>query len=313
MPAGRYSRAMTLLHHALRVGRTSPLAASAVSTVVVVGGGGVLGSAVLERLLGQRRFAHVKVLATRGFTAAMHGLEAVLVDSFETPDAALADGALDAAPHAREAASIPRAGASTGRDAAVNPRQAASNTAALADTAIVVFDRERHANGRELAFVRPRPDQLSVLAAWLQRRGVRHLLIVLPHAPAGLPDALKLGLANLDEQAVSALGFTHLVFVRSAQAPGSERAAQWLQRLADGVLAQMRFMVAASNLPVRPVKVAQFVTELAQRLPASAAGTRVAPPELVWQAAQLRDPAPLVQAWLDARGLPPIALPRRRM
>jgi hypothetical protein len=259
---------MTLLNHALRAGRNSGAPSQEAAEQA-------LGSAVLERLLGQRRFAHVKVLATRGLTAAMHGLEAVRVDSFvEAPE--------------------PTAGS-------------------LAETAVVVFDRERHANGRELAFVRPQPGQLALLAAWLHRRGVRHLLIVLPHAPASLPDALKRGLANLDEQAVSALGFTHLVFVRSAQAPGSERAAQWLQRLANGVLAQLRFMVATSNQPVRPLKVAQFIAELAERLPRSAAGTRVAPPELVWQAAQMRDPAPLVQAWLDARELPPIDLPRKRM
>ena len=273
---------MTLLHHALRAGHARPATGLVpAATVVVVGGGGVLGSAVLERLLGQRRFAHVKVLATRGLTAAMHGLEAVHVESFAEDDDRDSDGAT------------------------VLP--------ALAEVGIVVFDRERHANGRELAFARPQPDQLVPLAAWLQRRGVRHLLIVLPHAPASLPEALKRGLANLDEQAVSALGFTHLVFVRSAQAPGSERATQWLQRLADGVLAQMRFMVAASNQPVRPLKVAQFIAELAQQLPASTPGTRVAPPELVWQAAQLHDPAPLVQAWLDARELPPIELPRKRM
>ena len=310
---------MTLLHEALRAGRTLPLPATgAAPTVVVVGGGGALGSAVLERLLGQRRFAHVKVLAARGFTAAMHGLEAVRVDSFgmapESPDAP--DAALNAPaamPNAPAAMSNPQAAVAKAQVALAKPQAAETTAQALADTAVVVFDRARHANGRELAFVRPQPDQLVVLAAWLHRRGVRHLLIVLPHAPASLPDALKRGLANLDEQAVSALGFTHLVFVRSAQAPGNERAAQWLQRLADGVLAQLRFMVATSNQPVRPIKVARFVTELAQRLPASSAGTRVAPPELVWQAAQMRDPAPLVQAWLDARELPPIALPRERM
>lgn len=269
---------MTLLHHALRAGHHAPpRAAARAGTVLVAGGGGALGSAVLERLLGMRRFAHVKVLATRGFTSAMHGLETVLVDSFDAP-----------------------------ADATDGP-------AALADTAVVVFDRERHANGRELAFVRPQPEQLARLAAWLHRRGVRHLVVVMPHAPASLPDALKLGLANLDEQAVSALGFTHLVFVRSAQSGGGERAAQWLQRLADGVLAQLRFMVATSNQPVRPLKVAQFVSELAQQLPASPGCTRVAPPELVWQAAQMRDPTPLVQAWLDMRELPPLELPRKRM
>ena len=103
------------------------------------------------------------------------------------------------------------------------------------------------------------------------------------------------------------------MFVRSAQAPSSTRAREWLQRFADGVLAQLRMMVASANQPVRAGKVAQFVRELAALLPASAPGTRIAPPELVWQAAQLRDPKPLLQAWLAGQELPPVHAPRRRL
>lgn len=267
---------MTPLNHALRAGRASPGAATTAPTVLVAGAGGALGSAVLEALLGGRRFAHVKVLATRMLTTAMHGLEPVIVDAFD-------DAAVDAP----------------------GP--------ALADIAVVVFDRERHANGRELAFVRPQPHDLPMLARWLYTRGTRRLVVVMPHSPASLPDALKRGLANLDEHAVAALGFEHLVFVRSAQKPGNARAAQWLQRLADGVLAQMQMMVAAPDQPVRATKVAQFVLELAAQLPAAEPGTRVAPPELVWQAAQLRDSGPLVQAWLARGELPEFNAPRRRM
>ena len=266
---------MTLLTHALRTGRSSPAASLAAPTVLVAGGGGALGSAVLESILAGRRFAQVKVLATRALTVAMHGLEPVIVD------------ALDDMPAAAEAP--------------------------IADIAVIVFDRERHANGRELAFVRPQPQALATLARGLHARGVKRLIVVLPHSPAALPDALKLGLANLDEQAIAALGFEHLVFVRSAQKPRSARAEQWLQRLADGVLAQMQMMVATSNQPVRASKVAQFVCELAAQLGASGPGTRVAPPELVWQAAQMRDGAPLVQAWLARRELPELTAPRRRM
>jgi hypothetical protein len=269
---------MTLLNHALRAGRAGPRPADAAapSSVLMAGGGGARGSAVLESLLASRRFGAVKVLATRALTVAMHGLEPVVVETFD------ADGA----------------------DAGATP---------LAELSVIVFDRERHANGRELAFVRPQPHELVGLARWLLARGVKRLVVVLPHTPAGLPDALKIGLANLDEQAVAALGFEHLVFVRSAQKPGSARAAQWLQRLADGVLAQMQMMVAASNQPVRARKVAQFVLELAARLPGSPPGTRVAPPELVWQAAQLPDVGRLVEAWLAGREAPAIVLPRRRL
>ena len=268
---------MTLLNHALRAGRSSLVATTAAPTVVVAGGGGALGSAVLESMLAGRRFAHVKVLATRALTTAMHGLEPIVAEGLD-------DGA-----------------------------EPASLATSIADIAVIVFDRERHANGRELAFVRPRPSELPALARWLHARGAKRLIVVMPHTPAGLPEALKLGLANLDEHAAAALGFEHLVFVRSAQKPGSVRAEQWLQRLADGVLAQMQMMVASSNQPVRAAKVAKFVCELAAQLSASEPGTRVAPPELVWQAAQMRDAAPLVEAWLARRELPEVTAPRRRM
>jgi hypothetical protein len=263
---------MTLLDHALRAGNAT-LANARLPTLLVAGGGGALGSAVLEASLGARRFSQVRVLTKRGFTVAMNGLEAVIVDRFD-----------DAPP-----------------------------TAAVADTALIVFDRERHANGREAAFVRPAPDELPAIGLWLKRSGVRHLVVVMPHSFSTLPEALKAGLANLDEHGIAALGFEQLVFVRSAQAPSNARARQWLQRLADGVLAQLAIMVPASNQPVRAQKVAQFVVELAAQLPGSTPGTRVAPPELVWQAAQMRQPAALVAAWLAMEELPPIDAPKLRM
>ena len=260
---------MSLLNHALHAGRAQPPRRSAsAASALVAGGGGELGSAVLEALLARRQFAAVRVLATRALSTAMQGLEPVVVASFT--DAPAADAA------------------------------------SIADTALIVFDRARHANGREQAFVRPAPEDLPVLAQWLHQRGVRSLVVLLPHAAANLPDALKRGLANLDEHAVSMLGFEHLVFVRSAQAPSDERAARWMERLANGLLAQLRIMVASSNQPVRARKVAQFVAELAARLPTSAPGTRVVPPELVWHAAQLRDPAALVHAWLNGGELPAV-------
>jgi hypothetical protein len=244
-------------------------------SALMIGGGGALGSAVLERLLASRRFKHVRVLVTQGFHAAMHGLEPLVFTESALHDAAV--------------------------------------PALNATLAIVVFDHARRANGREDAFVRPRPDELPALARWLFAGGVRELVVVLPHSVASLPQALKAGLANLDEHAVAALGFDHLVFVRSARPPPDARAGQWLQRLADGVLAQMRIMVAASNQPVRAQRVAQFAVELATSLPASTPGTRIAPPELVWLAAQLRDCEALVKAWLATGELPEINAPRVRM
>jgi uncharacterized protein YbjT (DUF2867 family) len=177
-----------------------------------------------------------------------------------------------------------------------------------ADTAFIVFDRQRHAHGREDAFHRPRPEQLPALAQALQRGGVRCLLVVLPHAPALLPEALKRGLASLDEHAVASLPFEQLVIVRSAQVPLHARAASRLQRLADGVLAQLHWMVPQREQPVRAAKVAALVVQLARLLPGSRAGARIVPPELVWEFAQAADGVALLRAWLHGEAMPTFAV-----
>lgn len=171
-----------------------------------------------------------------------------------------------------------------------------------ADTAFIVFDRERYVNGRDDAFVRPLPDQLPAFAQRLHATGVRHLLVVLPHALASLPQALQRGLASLDEQAVAALEFEHILFVRSPQAPAGTSAGG-LQRVAHWVLGQLQMMVPQREQPVRAVKLASFAVHLARQLPQAPAGTRVVPPEVVWQAAQ-GDEALVARAWLQGEALP---------
>jgi hypothetical protein len=183
----------------------------------------------------------------------------------------------------------------------------AGGDAPRADTALVVFDRERFSFGREDAFARAQPHELPRLAAALLGAGVKHLVVVLPHAPAGLPQALKAGLASLDEAAVAALGFEHLVFVRPAQhaatAPASH--ASWLQRMAGLWLAQLRWMVPQRDQPVRAAKVAQFVAEVARQLPQAPRGTLVIAPEWLWLAAQPGSPAgDVVQRCLRGEPLP---------
>ena len=250
---------------------------SGVRRIVVAGGGGALGAALVEMLLAGRRFAEVGVLVTRPLETAVRGLLPLRCDARTFAPCGVAS---------------PSAGA---------------------DTAAIVFDRERHANGREAAFLRADPAALPALAASLHRRGVRRLLVVMPHAPSGLPEALKRGLATLDEQAVSALGFEQLLFVRSAQAPAAPRGAGFGQRLAHGLLAQLRVMVPQPDQPVRAAKVARFVAELAQRLADAPPGTRVVPPEVVWQAAQPGDVGALAQAWLAGRPLGEAAATPPRM
>lgn len=251
---------MSLLQEALRAAhaparRRKPTAPG----VLVCGGAGVLGGALLEALLVARRHAEVSVLVTQPLQTAMRGLHTVTWDEHErTP---------------------------------------------LPPTTVIVFDRERGINGRELAFYRPQPEQLPLLAIRLHARGVRHLLVVMPHTQAMLPEALKRGLASLDEQAVAALGFEHLVFVRSAQAPQQVRHRHPAQRLAHWMLSQLQMMVPERQRPVRAQKVADFAARLAAVLPQSPPGTRVAPPELMWEAGQARHAAAIAEGWLASAAL----------
>lgn len=264
---------MDLTREALRAAH-APAASAARPprpAVIVAGGGGPLGSEVVEKLLASGAFSNVRVLAVQPFSATAQGLEAV-------PLASLDDAGAQAPP-----------------------------------LGIVVFDRERHANGRDAAFWRPLPHELPALATRWHAQGVRHLVVVMPHEAATLPDALKAGLANLDEQGVAALGLRHVVFVRSAQAPAHVRAGSRLQRLADLVLAQLRLMTPEPLQPVRARKVAQIVVALARGVVASPPGTRVMAPEVVWQAAQQTDPKEIVDGWLAGEPLPPVELRRRRM
>jgi hypothetical protein len=257
---------MSLLQQALRAGHAPARPrASAGARVLVCGGAGVLGAALLENLLAARRHAEVSVLVTQPLQTGMRGLHTVTWSTHdETP---------------------------------------------LAATAVVVFDRERGVNGRELAFHRPQPEDLPALAARLHARGVRHLLVVMPHTQAMLPEALKRGLASLDEQAVAALGFEHLVFVRSAQLPERLQHTHPGQRLAHWMLSQLQMMVPERQRPVRAQKVAEFAARLAALLPSSPPGTRVVPPEWMWEAGQSRHAAAMADDWLAGRGVSAPARP----
>jgi hypothetical protein len=261
---------MALLEQAMRGALQRPPAPGGVRRALVVGAGGALGTAVVERLLADGLFAQVAALVEQPLRAAPRRL------------AGVGAGAL---------------------------------ARAQCDTAIVVYDRPRGRHGREDVFARPEPAELPELGRALHAGGVRRLVVVLPHAPTLLPQALKVGLASLDEQALAAAGFEHLVFVRSARRPGAApagAAVPWLQRVADGLLAQLHWMVPLRDQPVRAEKVAAFVAALARALPDAPPGTRVAPPELVWQAAQPGDIDALVARGLVDGTVPLARLPRQR-
>lgn len=165
------------------------------------------------------------------------------------------------------------------------------------DVAFIVFERARHSNGRDEAFFQPEPETLLTLAQALHARGVRRLLVVVPHAPALLPHALKAGFASLAEGAVAALGFEQLVFLRAAQTAPAAAGGAPLQRFATWWLAQLSWMVPQREQPVRAVTLAAVAVQLALLLPRAAPGTRVLPPELLWQAAQAGGEQALA-AWL---------------
>lgn len=166
-----------------------------------------------------------------------------------------------------------------------------------ADTAFIVFERSRHANGRDEAFVRPQVHELAQWATAFRAAGVRRLLVIVPHAPALLPQALKAGLATLDEAAVAALGFEHLVFVRAAASADGARATG-LAGFTQWWLSQLRWMIPQREQPVRAARLAELVVRLALRLKSATPGTRVLPPEVLWQAAQPQAADAVFDGWL---------------
>jgi hypothetical protein len=222
--------------------------------LLIAGATGVLGNEVLRRLAGSSGFALTQVLAREPITAALRGVRTTLVP----------------------------------------PGSPQQWPPAAADVAVVLFDPPRMFQERERALWTSTPQQLPALARWMRVGGVHTLAIVLPHAPGRLPEALKRGLATLDEQAVAALGFDRLVILRSAQKPAQAAHANVLARLAHWMLGIFKYMVPSSEQPVRAVKVAEM---LAEALRAAPPGIHVAPPELVWQASQ-QDVRATVHRWL---------------
>jgi hypothetical protein len=159
----------------------------------------------------------------------------------------------------------------------------------LCDLALIVLERERRSNGRDDAFHRPDPQGWLPLARRLHAAGAKRLVLLLPHAPALLPQALRHGLASRDEAELAALGFEQLLIVRAAR-PGEDAAAATAglaERLGRLWWQQLRFMVPQREQPLTTAALARCVVRLALRLPLAPAGrTRVLAPEVLWQAQQ---------------------------
>lgn len=211
--------------------------------LVIAGATGVLGNEVLRRLAGSTGFSSTQVLAREPITAGLRGVLATQVPS-DAP---------------RE---WPEGGA---------------------DIGVILFDPPRLFYDRERALWTPQPQQLPELAAWMRASGVGTLAIVMPHAPGRLPEALKRGLASLDEQSVAALGFERLLILRSARKPEAGGHHNVLNRLAHWMLSIFKYMIPTSEQPVRAIKVAELLAVALQLAPP---GIHVAAPELVWRAAQ---------------------------
>lgn len=161
--------------------------------------------------------------------------------------------------------------------------------------AIVQFERAQPGEpSARLGPWTPSLGQLPALARWLHRSGTRDLVLVLPHAQGRLPEALKHGLASVDEQAVAQLGFERLLLVRSASRPQAQEGLGPLERLADAMLSIFKYMVPSHEQPVRPATVVQLVMAALALAPR---GIHVASPQLLWRAAQ-GDPDAVVREWL---------------
>lgn len=284
LPAGRaawHHPGVTPLDDALAAAARPPVAPPTglrPAPVLLAGAGGALGAAVLEALLGHGHLHPVDVIALRPIASLHVGMRSVEKAAW-----------LDA----------PAAG----------PRYRPAGTDLLA---VCVFDRPRHANGREAAFWHPVPADLLVLARRLRNDGCERLIVVEPVDAARWPRALREGLASLDEHAVAALGLRQLVFVRPAGDAGCP-GARGLQRVADGVLGALRMMLPTSLQPIRLRQLGRLVAELAAGLPKAPPGTRVLGPEALWQAAQSRDPAAWLDDWLAGRPAPAVRFRPGRM
>ena len=165
-----------------------------------------------------------------------------------------------------------------------------------AQVGVVMFEPPRLYYQRERTLWTPEPEQLLPLAQWLRRCGVHTLVVVVPHIQNRLPDAVKRGLANLDEHALSALGFERLLLVRAAQKTPNSSASGIFHKTAAWMLGVMSYMIPASEQPVRPSKVAEFIDIALQHLPP---GTHVASPELLWLSADQGNTQLAVKAWLN--------------
>ena len=226
------------LASSLRGASSARDAAAKQGTLIFAGATGPLGQELVRRLAGTHRFAHCVLLAREPIRDGLRGVE-----SWQVPDPAVVPIEKWPLPRFR---SLPSLAATAATAATAAPAASAVGAAQPPLTALVSFDPPRLFYDRERALWTPEPAQLAPLARWLHASGVRTLAVVQPHAQGRLPEALKRGLASLNEQAVAALGFECFILVRGAQKPASQRGLR-----AGRSARRMDALVAALHGPVQ--------------------------------------------------------------
>lgn len=154
-------------------------------------------------------------------------------------------------------------------------------------TAFVVLERPGLVGARDAAYAAPSVAQLPAFAQQLRTLGATRLFVVVPHGANSLPDALRHGFANADEQALAAMGFDQVVLVRSSRdAEGLPPGAPWWDRLAAAWWAQLRWIIPDQERPLRSVALARVVVAAARLLRQAPPGVRVLSQGLASRAAQ---------------------------
>ncbi len=257
---------MSPLSDALRGALHPTAAAPSPGPALVLGAGGWLGAAVLSQVLAAGH-SRVGAWVQRAMASTHRGLVGVSQSELATPSDAQ-----------REA----WAGA----------------------TAYVVLERPGLVGARDAAFVAPDVAQLPVLARQLRALGAKRLFVVVPHAANTLPEALRHGFANADEQALAGLGFEQVVLVRSSRDAASlPPGTPWLDRLAAAWWAQLRWIVPDAERPLRSVALARVVVAAARVLRQAPPGVRVLPQGLASRAAHAPEGAEAVlRAWAGLAG-----------
>lgn len=246
---------MTLaLNDALRGGLRAPRQRAAAESALLLGAGGWLGAALLSQLLAA---PYLRVGAWIDRTEHWRGSTHRRVEG-------LGSEALLAGSEAWQGAS-----------------------------AFIVLERGGLSGPRDAVFAVPRPEQLLDLATRLRTTGVQRLVVVLPHLPGSLPEALRHGFADGSEQQLAALGFRQLLLVRSScDAQSAPTSTGWLQRLADLWWAQLKWMLPSNERPLRSVALARVVVAAARLLPELPGSVFILPQEVASRA--VHEPAGIV-------------------